>query len=286
MLSTNVLRQFLHWLERRHKRVFLYILLIAYGLITLYPLLQGVFTSFKSLNEIYQGALTPPSTMHWHNYVEAWTRGGFGVCFWNTIIVTVLSVAGTVFFSSMAGYVLARHVFWGDNALLMYFLAGLMLPYRLAIIPLFVLLRDLHLLDNLFGLACAYIGSSIPFSVFIFSNYFRYLPKEIEEAAIIDGASVFRIYLQVLLPLVRPALATVATVVFVWVWNDVFLPLVLIQSPEKRTLMLGLNAFFGRYLNEWNLILAGANITLIPVIFFYIFASRQFIEGLVLGARR
>lgn len=286
MLNTNILRQFFHWLGRHHTRTFLYILLIGYGLVTLYPLLQGIFTSFKSFNEIYQGALVPPQTIRWHNYVEAWTKGGFSVYFWNTVLITVLSVVGTIFFSSMAGYVLARHGFWGNSALLMYFLAGLMLPYRLAIIPLFVLLRDLHLLDNLFGLVCAYIGSSIPFSVFIFTNYFKYLPKEIEEAAIIDGASEFRIYLQVLLPLVRPALATVATVVFVWVWNDVFLPLVLIESPEKRTLMLGLNAFFGRYLNQWHLILAGANITLFPVILLYIFASRQFIEGLVHGAGR
>jgi raffinose/stachyose/melibiose transport system permease protein len=254
-----------------------------YASLSLFPFIVGFIGSFKDSQGLYASALALPKVWHWDNYSTAWTQGMFGVYLKNSVFVTGLSLVGVLLFGSMASYVLARYTFKGRGALSMYFLAGLVLPFRLAILPVFILLRSLHLFDTLWGLVFVYIAADLPFAIFILTNYFQSIPKEIEEAAIVDGAGPFRIYLQIMLPLVRPALATVGVVIFVWVWNDFFLPLVFIQTPAHNTLILGLFNFFGRHLVEWQYVLAGANITFMPVLLAYMFASRQFIEGLTTG---
>jgi raffinose/stachyose/melibiose transport system permease protein len=264
----------------------LYLLLALYAVITLFPFALSAISSFKDLRELYASALALPKTWRLENYYIAWVQGDFSLYFLNSVYVTGLSILGVLLFGSMASYVLARYVFPGRATLSIYFLAGLVIPFRLAVLPVFVLLRSLHLFDTLGGLVLVYLAANISFAIFILTNYFRTIPKELEEAAVVDGAGPFRIYLQIMLPLVRPALATVGIVVFVWVWNDFFLPLVFIQSSEKSTLVLGLFRFFGRYLNEWQYVLAGANITLLPVLILYLFASQQFIEGLTMGIRK
>ena len=264
-------------------RALLYLILILYACLSLFPFIISFIGSFKDSQELYASALALPKVWHWDNYTTAWTQGMFGVYFKNSVFVTGLTLVGVLLFGSMASYVLARYKFKGRGALSMYFLAGLVLPFRLAILPVFVLLRSLHLFDTLWGLILVYIAADLPFAIFILTNYFQSIPKEVEEAAIADGAGPFRIYLQIMLPLVRPALATVGIVVFVWTWNDFFLPLVFIQTPARNTLTLGLFNFFGRYLVQWQYVLAGCNITFIPVLLAYMFASRQFIEGLTTG---
>jgi len=264
----------------------LYLLLILYAIITLLPFFMSIVSSFKDLHGLYASALALPHVWHWENYRIAWIQGNFSVYFWNSVYITVLSVTGVLLFGSMASYVLARYAFPGRTALYTYFMAGLVIPFRLAVLPMFVLLRSLHLFDTLGGLILVYIAVDLSFAIFILTNYFRQIPKEVEEAAVVDGAGPFRIYFQIMLPLVRPALATVGIVVFVWVWNDFFLPLVFLQSSGKSTLILGLFQFFGRHLNEWQYVLAGANITLLPVLLLYLFASQQFIEGLTTGIRK
>lgn len=280
----NIRIRFSHLLRRNGSRTLLYSVLSLYAAFSLFPLFQALLSSLKSSTGIYSGALVWPAKLHWGNYATAWVQGNFSTYFKNSLFVVFLSVAGILAFSSMAAYVLARHSFRGNTFLLLYFLVGLMLPFRLVALPVFVLLRQLHLLNTLWGLVCVYISAAEPFSIFILVNYFKSIPKAIEEAAIIDGAGPFRIYAQILLPLIQPALVTVAVVNFAWVWNDFFTPLILIQSPERQTLMLGLNAFFGRYLTQWNYVLAATNITLGPILLFYAFASRRFIKGLTWGA--
>lgn len=267
-------------------RMVLYGLLVVYAAITLFPFFLSLVSSFKELRELYRSALAFPEVWRWENYRVAWIQGNFSLYFRNSLYVTVFSIAGVLLFGSMASYVLARYVFPGRNALSLYFLAGLVIPFRLAVLPVFVLLRSLHLFDTLGGLILVYIAADLSFAIFILTNYFRSIPRELEEAAVVDGAGTFRIYFQIMLPLVRPALATVGIVVFVWVWNDFFLPLVFLQTQEKYTLVLGLFRFFGQHLNEWQYVLAGANITLVPVILLYLFASQQFIEGLTMGIRK
>lgn len=271
---------------RGSSRSILYLLLILYAIITLFPFFMSIISSLKDLNGLYRSALAFPHVWHWENYRVAWVQGNFSVYFRNSVYVTVLSITGVLLFGSMASYVLARYAFPGRTALSLYFMAGLVIPFRLAVLPVFVLLRSLHLFNTLGGLILVYIAVDLSFAIFILTSYFRSIPQELEEAAVIDGAGPFRIYFQIMLPLVRPALATVGIVVFVWVWNDFFLPLVFLQSSEKSTLILGLFRFFGRHLNEWQYVLAGANITLLPVLLLYLFASQQFIEGLTTGMRK
>lgn len=264
----------------------LYLLLILYAALTLFPFVLSLLSSFKDLPELYRSALALPGAWRWENYRIAWVQGNFALYFQNSVYVTVLSILGVLLFGSMVSYVLARHVFPGRDFLSVYFLMGLVIPFRLAVLPVFVLLRSLRLFDTLGGLILVYIAADLSFAVFILTNYFRSIPRELEEAAVIDGAGPFRIYFQIMLPLVRPALATVGIVVFVWVWNDFFLPLVFLQTQQKYTLVLGLFRFFGQHLYEWQYVLAGANITMLPVILLYLLASGQFIEGLTAGVRK
>ncbi len=271
---------------RSSSKIILYILLVLYAIITLFPFLISIISSLKDLHGLYASALAFPHTWHWENYRIAWIQGNFSIYFRNSVYITVLSITGVLLFGSMASYVLARYIFPGRTVLMIYFMTGLVIPFRLAVLPVFVLLRSLHLFNTLGGLILVYIAADLSFAVFILTNYFRAIPQEMEEAAVVDGAGPFRIYFQIMLPLVRPALATVGIVVFVWVWNDFFLPLVFLQSSDKSTLILGLFRFFGRHLNEWQYVLAGANITLLPVLLLYLFASQQFIEGLTTGIRK
>jgi len=280
----NSLRSIL--LKRIGSRALLYVILIAYAVLTIFPFLMSLISSFKSFDELYASALRLPSVWQWENYAMAWEAGEFAQYFQNSVFVTVISIVGLLVLGSMAAYALSRYEFRGRRIIQTYFLAGLVLPFRLAVIPVFILLRDLGLLDSLWGLILIYIAADLPFAIFILTNYFRTLPIEVEEAAVMDGAGPFRIYAQILVPMLRPALATVGVVVFIWVWNDTFVPLVFIQSSEKFTLMLGLTNFFGRYLRQWHYILAGSMITLMPVVICYLFASRQFIEGLTTGVRK
>jgi len=268
---------------RGSSRAILYLLLILFAVITLFPVFICIVSSFKDVYGLHTSAIAFPSVWHWENYRTAWTEGRFALYFKNSVLVTGLSVVGVLLLGSLAAYVLARHVFPGRATLYMYFMAGLVIPFRLSVIPMFVLTRSLHLLDTLGGLILIYIAVDLSFPIFILTAYFRQISRDVEEAALIDGAGPLRIYFQIMLPLVRPALATVAVVVFVWVWNDFFLPLVFLQSSEKSTLVLGLFRFFSRHLTEWQYILAGANIIMLPVILLYLFASRQFIEGLTGG---
>lgn len=270
----------------RWSRGLLYFLLALYAAITLFPFVLSFISSFKDLRELYASALALPQVWHWENYKMAWIQGNFSRYFTNSLYVTVLSIVGVLLLGSMASYVLSRYTFPGRSALTIYFLTGLVIPFRLAVLPVFVLLRSLHLFDTLGGLVLVYIAADLSFAIFILTGYFQTIPKEVEEAAMIDGAGPFRIYFRIMLPLVRPALATVGIVVFVWVWNDFFMPLVFLQTSDKYTLVLGLFRFFGQHINEWQYVLAGANITLLPVIILYLFASQQFIEGLTAGVRK
>ena len=170
--------------------------------------------------------------------------------------------------------------------LLAFFVAGLTLPFRLAIVPLFLLLNSLGLVDTRIGLILVYAATGIPFSVFILSAFFRQLPIELSEAARIDGANEFVLFSRVMLPLVRPALATVAIFQFVPLWNDFFFPLILLRSTDKWTLPVGMTRFFGEFQTDWSTLFAGMVITTLPLILLFLSATEQIISGLTEGVRK
>ena len=275
--------------RRRFGRVFgnglIQLVLIAYGLVVVYPLLIMIASSLKTTGEIFANPLQLiPESARFINYVDAWNQANFGTYFRNSIFIGLVSVFLILWFGSMAAFVLARFSFPGNRAIYLLFLAGFMIPVRLAIVPLFIMMRQLHLLDTLWSLIVVYVAGGMPFTIFLMVNFFRHVPRDLEDAAILDGAGPFQVYYQIMLPLVRPALATVGLFHFLNVWNDFFFPLIFIRSENLRTVPLGVSTFFGEYTNDWSLMFAALSISILPVIAVYLMASKQFIAGLTSGA--
>ncbi|MFQ5795226.1 MAG: carbohydrate ABC transporter permease [Candidatus Bipolaricaulia bacterium] len=254
-------------------------LLLSYALVALLPLSIGLLDSLKDPTGIFTDPFGLPYPPRWGNYIEAWQRADFSISFKNSLWVSGVSVVGILAFGSMAAYALTRLPVRSGMILSLYFLAGLMLPFRLAVLPIFTLLRDLHLLDTRTGLILVYMGIGMPISIFILAHFLRGVPREIEEAARIDGAGDLRIYWRIVLPLLRPALATVAILNFVTIWNDLFLPLVLLRSDRLKTIPLGISEFFNTYSHRWDLLFAGLEIALIPIVLIYLLLPRQFAQG-------
>lgn len=269
---------------RHGGRIATYTLLIGYSFIVLYPIFLMFLSSFKTGREILLSPFALPESWTFANYVEAWTRGNFSTYFLNSVLVTFGALALVLVLGSLAAYPLGRYAFKGRSVLMLYFLSGLMLPIKLGILPLFFLMRNLGLFDTHFALIFIYAASGLPFTIFVLANFFETLPRELEEAARIDGASEFRIFGQVMLPLIRPALATVGIFNFIPWWNDFFFPLIFIRTDAYKTLPLGLFSFFGEHQNDWALLFAGLTITALPLLIVYLFASRQIIDGLAAGA--
>ncbi len=259
---------------------FLYLL----AFLNLFPIAIMVLSSFKSTKEIFLKPFSLPTTWRISNYVHAWQEANFAAYFRNSVVVTALSIVAIVLVSSMAAYVIARFEFPGRRAIYLYLISGLALPTRLAIIPIFLLVRAVRLQDTLTSLVLVYTAGGIAFSLFLLVNFFKKLPKELEDSARIDGAGPFRIYWQVDLPLLRPAIATVAMFNFIDVWNDFFFPLILLSSDAKKTVPLGVQAFFGEFSVQWDLLFAALNISVLPVLLIFVILSKQFIAGLTEGA--
>jgi len=258
-------------------------LLWSYAAIVLLPLLLVLGNTMRTSRQIFKEPAGLPTSINFDSYVRAWQEANFNVFFFNSLMITVASVVLATAVSALAAYILGRYTFTGSKFLSAFFMAGLMLPFRLAIVPLFLMLNDMGLVDNRWGLILVYAATGIPFSVFILSSFFRQLPKELSEAARIDGAGEFRIFAQVMLPLVRPALATVTVFQFVPLWNDFFFPLVLLRDTKKWTLAVGMTRFFGEFQTDWSTLFAGLVITTLPLIILFLLATKQIIAGLTAG---
>lgn len=268
----------------RWSAIVFHAILIAYSLTVIGPLLVMAISSVKTTAEIYTNPFGLPEVWQWSNYTRAWTEANFAVYFKNSLFVTITATALTILVGAMASYGLGRFEFKLNPVIYGVFVLGLMISSRLAIIPLFLLMRDLHLLNTHAALILIYIGSSMPFDVFLLTAFFRQVPKELEEAAIVEGAGAVTIFTRIMLPLVRPALATVAIFEFLGNWNDFFFPLIFLQDEKKMTIPVGLSVFFGEYATDWASLFAALAISIVPVIVMFLLMSRQFIEGLTAGA--
>lgn len=269
---------------RKRGTLALYVLLGAYAVVVSYPLFLMVITAFKSTREIFFAPFALPAKWSFANFATVWQRANFPVYMKNSVIVTGTSVALIGFISSLAAYALARYRFRWNNALYIYFLAGLMVPIRLGVLPLFLLMRNLGLLNKHASLILTYVASGMPMSVFILTGFFRTLPQELEFAARIDGCTEFQVFYKVMLPLVRPALATVMLINFVPLWNDFFFPLIFLRDDALKTIPLGMTVFFGQYETNWGVVFAGMLLASLPLLALYFLMSQQFIKGLTAGA--
>ena len=267
------------------------VLLLAYALITVFPLFWLLFTSLKPSQDIFLNPLKlpDPNNLAWHNLSNAWTAGHVGDYFGNSVLVTGLSVVLTLWCAATAAYALARFAFPGARPLLFYFLAGLMVPLQLAVIPLFFELKALHMLGSRLGLVVVYVAINLPFAIFVLTGFFRTLPSSLHESALLDGCGEMRAFWHIMLPLARPGLVTVAIFTFLAVWNEYFLAFMFLSgagSEQIRTLPLGLANIMivSQYRTDWGMSFAGLLIITIPTLIIYVLLQRHLTKGITLGA--
>jgi raffinose/stachyose/melibiose transport system permease protein len=259
-------------------------ILLVYAAIVVFPIGIAILNSLKpNLGEVYKAPFALPSVWSFDNYAEAWFGANFSTYFLNSAIISLSCVAIVTFCASTTAFVIVRMPFRGSAFLFGCFMLGVVIPIRLAMAPLFVIVKSLGLLDSLLGVILVQSASMMPVAVFILTAFLRAVPGELEDAAKMDGALPFEIYWRVVLPLVRPALATVALLTFVQSWNEYFLPLIFLQSEANYPITLGMTQFRLRFDVQWHLMFAGILIMLVPTIIAFLLASRQFIQGLTQG---
>ena len=268
-----------------------YALLLSYLAMVVYPLFWLLCTSVKPDKEIYLHPLRLPNwhALEWANFSHAWVGGHFGDFFFNSVAITIFTVVVTVLMSAMAGYGLSRFRFFGSKATFFYFLAGLMIPIQLTIVPLFFQLKTWHLLDNRFGLSLAYIGFGFPFSIFILAGFFKSLPRALHESAQIDGCSELRAFWSVMLPLAKPGLITVSIFLFLGNWNEFLVAFMTLSgkaSDTLRTLPLGVAAITiaSQYRSDWGMAFAGLVLMMLPTLVVYAILQKQLTKGITAGA--
>jgi raffinose/stachyose/melibiose transport system permease protein len=260
------------------------IFLGAAALFMLYPIFMMVLSGFKTTPEIFMSPFSLPERLNTENFQVIWNKTDVPRYFLNSVIVTLSSIILLLVTGTMAAYAIARYKFRGTLMVSLFFLSGLMLPIRLAIIPLFIQLKYLGLIDSLLGLIFIYTAMSLPATVFILTGFLRSLPKELEDSARMDGASELRIMIDIMVPLISPALVIAGIYSAVPIWNDFFFPLIFIQSPEWKTLAQGLTSFFGEYSINYGVLYAGLSLASLPMILIFIVQSRRFIAGMTAGA--
>ena len=257
------------------------LILLPICFVWIYPFLWTVSAALKSNGEIFAGLGLIPKSLEWSNFPRAWTQANIGRYFINTVIITASSVLIVVVTTSMMGYVLGRYRFPGKRIVVGILVATVFLPQGYTIIPVFELINGLGLSGSLLGVILGTSGGSPIIFILLFTGYFSRLPGELEEAAIIDGAGFFRVFWQVMLPLAKPIIATVAIMQTLHAWNDFLLPLVLtLARPDLRTLAVGIYAFRGEFFVDWGGMAAAATISILPIIVLFLFMQRYFVEGI------
>lgn len=254
-----------------------HVVLGIWSIIVILPMLWTLFTSFKNSEEIFASPFSLPENWNFDNYVNAWSKYNFGQMFLNTVIVVSVSLVLVMLLGAMCAYVLARFDLPGSRAIYYLMLAGLTFPVFLAIVPLFFILQSMGLLNTLPGLILTYVAFALPFTVFFLFSFFKSLPYEIQEAAYIDGASEWRTFFQVMLPMAKPGLAAVAILNFLGLWNQFLLPVALNTEQGQYVLSQGMAAFASAagYEVDFGALFAAVIITIAPVLIVYIFFQRQ-----------
>lgn len=259
--------------------------LLAYTAFATFPIVLVIINSFKERRAIFRSpyALPDADTFSLVGYQTVFAGSRFEFYFLNSLIVTAVSLALILLVSSMAAHALAEYQFRGNALMALYLAIGIMIPIRLGTVSILRIMVALGLTDTLWALILVYTAQGIPLAVFILSVFMRQVPRDLKDAARIDGASEYRIY-RLILPLVRPALGTVAVFNMIPIWNDLWFPLVLASSERSKTVILGAQIFLGQYVNDWNAVLASLTLAMVPIIILYAIFSRQLIRGLTQGA--
>lgn len=264
------------------------VLFVVVALIYCLPIYLLVTMMVKSNGDIIRKPLAFPESVRFSNFSGAWKGAGgetLGHALATSLIMTASSVAVLIVFGSLGAYAIARHQGKLSTAIYLVFVLAIVVPYQLAIIPVYKVMRDWHLLGHVYGMIPLYTGLLMPLTVFLYAGFIRVLPKEYEEAAQVDGAGFVRTYIRVVFPLLRPVTGTVAVLTGLIIWNDFFLPLIYLGGTRNQPITLAIYQFVGEYVSQWNYIFAAVAISIAPLIILYFFVQKQLIRGFAGGIR-
>lgn len=263
-------------------------ILIVWAVCVLYPLVWTVLGALKDNAQFMQGKPwdIPKLPLQWGNYSYVWDKYNIGSYFLNSLTVTMVSTLLAALLAATTAYVLARFAFKGSGLLYTIYMASMMIPMILGLVPLFFLLNDMNLINSHIGLSLVYGIGALPFGVFVLVGFFKSLPKEMEEAASIDGASHYRTFFQIMLPLARPGIVSVSIMNVLNIWNEYIMGTVFINDPQKYTLPVGIAIMQGemQYRTEWGPLFAALLISMVPVLLFYVLFQKQITGGITAGA--
>lgn len=274
----------LNKLDRSATKIVQYMVLSIVAFIILVPIALAFVGGLKTNGQLLAHPFAWPHPFVWSNYSNVLTGSNFWRQVGNSVLIMVATTLLVLALASTAAFIFARFVFRGREAIFTYFTLGLLFPTTVAILPLYILIRQLGLVDTMWGVILPQVAFLLPLSVLILRNFFIAIPSEIEDAAHVDGASAFEFFWRILLPLARPGLSAVAVLTMVTSWNNYFLPLVVLNSEKNYTLPLGVMQYQGQFSSDWGAILAFLSLAMVPAIVFYLFAERQIIAGLTAGA--
>lgn len=276
-------------MRRKHKKHIiktwiLSIAALAVGIVFVSPLYLVFVNSVKTVREIYLSPLGLPAEISWNNFGRVMEKIDFGQALKNSLFFVVFGVAGLLVICSMAAYRLARHRTRVNKFVYLLLVSSILVPFQTVMIPLIKIIASIGLYNTRIGVLLAYYGYGIPFAVFLFYGFLSSIPREIEEAALIDGGSLFQVYRCIILPLLKPICVTVAVLDVLWIYNDFLLPFVLISDNELRTLPLVMYTFFTAYERPWDLAMASLTMVLTPAIIMFVILQKQITGGIVSGA--
>ncbi|WP_298209495.1 carbohydrate ABC transporter permease [Acidovorax sp.] len=272
---------------RRHGRaLFVHGVLGSYTLLALFPIFLVLLNSIKSRTAIFDDPLALPTaaTLTWVGYTKVLTKSTVLEMLFNSFLVTSVSLVLTLLFGAMVAWALSEYRFVGRRVLALFMAIGIMVPIRLGSVSIMQLMVDLGLINTLTALVLVYVAQGLPLAIMILSEFIGQIPKDLKDAARCDGVGEFTIFFRIVLPLVRPAVATVAVFTMVPIWNDLWFPLILAPGESTQTITLGVQQFLGQFATDWNAVLAALSLAVLPVLVLYAVFSRQLIRGITSGA--
>jgi raffinose/stachyose/melibiose transport system permease protein len=260
--------------------------LIIYTLISLFPIFLTLINSVKSRNAIFRSPMQLPDseTFSLIGYYTVLGQGSFATYFQNSLTVTVVSIVLVLLFGAMAAFALSEYRFTGNTLVGLYLALGIMIPIRLGTVAILTGMVAAGLVNTLTALILVYTAQGIPLAVFILSEFMKGVSDDLKNAGRIDGLSEYAIFFRLVLPLIRPAMATVAVFTMIPIWNDLWFPLILAPAEATKTITLGSQLFIGQYVTNWNAVLAALSLAILPVLILYFIFSRQLIRGITSGA--
>lgn len=270
--------------QKKSTSLFITVMLSVGAAISFFPIYLAIINSFKTQGEMFRSFVSLPTSLQFNNYIDAFEKINLLGSTLNSVIISVLGIGGIVFCASLAGYKLSRTSGKLSNIIFFLFIASMLVPFHSIMIPLTRMANSLSVQGSTYGLAIIYIGLGVNMAIFLYHGFVKSIPRELEEAAQIDGCNEFQTFFRIIFPLLVPITVTIAILDFLWIWNDFLLPLLMLTDSSKFTLILSTNTLFGEYNKDWSLILAALVLTAIPVIIIYAFFQKFIMNGIAEGA--